>query len=197
MILFFKRFRLKKEMANEMESVWLRDYYLDRYGISIGQYSYGCFDSARFPGGTSIGRYCSFSRTCIVLNGNHGLDFLSLHPYLYNVSLGIVSQEAIRRTNLIVEDDVWVGHNAIILPSVRRIGRGSVIAAGAVVSKDVLPYEVVGGVPAQRIKMRFSEAVIDRIEKTNWWKWSKDELAQNIKDNKEMLYRPAEFFSNF
>lgn len=192
---FLNRLRLKRELNDQFESGWLRNYFKEQYAIEVGLYSYGCFDPVRIPRKTRIGRYCSFSSTCYFLNGNHGLDFISLHPYLYNVTLGMVKQETIVRTNFIVEDDVWVGHNAIILPSVNKIGRGAVIAAGAVVTKDVRPYEIVGSNPAKHIKFRFDEKVIERIEATQWWLLSKSELAERIKNEPDLIYSPKSYFN--
>lgn len=190
------KFKYRKEAKNEMESEWLRTYFKEHHDISVGLYSYGCFDTERFSRGMTIGRYCSFSRTCVFLNGNHGLSFLSLHPYLYNKSLGLVESETINRTKFEVADDVWVGHNAIILPSVSKIGRGAVVAAGAVVTTDVNPYEIVAGVPAKVIRKRFEENILKKIEESHWWKWEKDKLANEIKTNPNFIYNPSQFLDD-
>lgn len=75
--------------------------------------------------------------------------------------------------------DVWVGHGALVLPGV-TVGNGAVIGAGAVVTEDVEPYTVVAGVPAEPIRRRFSEAVANRIEATEWWHWDHDTLASRL-----------------
>jgi hypothetical protein len=111
------KIRLRPERRNEFESQWLRDYFFDRYQISIGLYSYGCFDASRIPRGTTIGRYGSFACSAQLFNGNHGIDFLALHPYLYNVRLGLVEQETIVRLQCVIEDDVWLGHSCVVLPA--------------------------------------------------------------------------------
>lgn len=188
------RLRLRRERKNQFESTWLRQFFKATHGISAGLYSYGCFDPVRISRGTVIGRYCSFSSSCRLLNGNHGLDFLSLHPYLYNTSLGIVEKETIKRTSFVVEDDVWIGENALILPSAERIGRGAVIAAGAVVTRPVQPYEIVGGVPATTIRFRFDPWTIERIEETKWWLWSKAELKTRLRENPNLIYGPFAYF---
>jgi len=190
------KFRIKRAIQNQFEDIWLRDYFYAKFNISVGLYSYGCFDSLRIPKNTKIGRYCSFSSTCYFLNGNHGLAYLSLHPYLYNPALNIVATETIERTEFIIEDDVWIGHNAIILPSVSKIGRGAVIAAGAVVTKNVAAYEIVGGVPAKAIGQRFDVDTIKRIESLKWWLWSKEKLAFEIKSNPNLIYKPVAHFSS-
>lgn len=172
----------------QFESSLLRRIYKCKYNIEIGMYSYGCFDISRFPSGIVIGRYCSFAPTSYVFGRNHGLEFLSLHPYLYNSALGVVMQDTIELHPCIIEDDVWFGHNSIILPSVKKIGRGAVIAAGAVVTTDVPRYAIVGGVPAKVIKYRFSPEVINAVENSQWWMLSKHELSQLIKNDPDFVF---------
>lgn len=179
---------------DELESEALRKYFVSKYEIEVGLYSYGCFDPKRIPRGTKVGRYCSFAPTSYIFNGNHGLDFISTNPYLYNTKLGLVEVEAIQRTRCTVEDDVWLGHNSIILPSVRVVGRGAIVAAGAVVTKDVPKYSVVAGNPARVIKYRFSEEVIHQIENTRWWELSKEGLSSLIRNQREMIYQPGIYF---
>lgn len=184
---------LKKD---QFTSITLRKYFSDKYNIEIGMYSYGCFCPVRIAAGTRIGRYCSIADTVRVLNGNHGLQYLTLHPYTYNTSLGIVDKETITRTRCIIADDVWIGHNAIILPNVTFVGRGAVIAAGAVVTKNVAPYSIVGGNPAKIIRMRFDEYIINQIETSRWWEWDKKKLSQQIVDLPELIFSPDTFFRN-
>ena len=188
-----EKIRMNRALKDQLQNGWLRAHFLEKYNISIGLYSYGCFDLKRVPRNTKIGRYCSFSPTCYFLNGNHGLSYLSLHPYLYNPALSLVPKETINRTSFTIEDDVWVGHNAIILPSVTTIGRGAVIAAGAVVTRNVAPYEIVGGVPAKTISFRFNPSTIEKIETSKWWLWSKEELTLQIQNNPEFIYTPNDY----
>ena len=191
-----ERMRLRKMLSNEFESQKLRRFFAERYGIEVGLYSYGCFDTARIPRNTQIGRYCSFAPTSYVFNGNHGLDFLSLHPYLYNPALAVVETETIRRTVCVFEDDVWVGHHAIVLPSVKRVGRGAVIAAGAVVTRDVPAYAIVAGNPAMIKRYRFAPDVIARIEETRWWTLSREQLATLVRDKPDLAYGPRRYFES-
>ena len=185
---------LRKHLNQPLTSEKLRSFFIERYQIDIGLYSYGCFDASRIARGTSIGRYCSFSNSAHILNGNHGIDFLSTHPYLFNVQLGCVDQETINRAKCSVEDDVWIGHSAIILPKTVVIGRGSVIAAGAVVTRSVPRYAIVAGNPAQIKRFRFSEKIIERIEETEWWKMSCTELKELMKQKQDMVFNPANYF---
>lgn len=78
---------------------------------------------------------------------------------------------------IVVGNDVWVGHGAILLGEV-RVGNGAILAAGSVVTKDVPPYTIVGGVPARPIRKRFSESVIQEVESLRWWDMSDAELER-------------------
>lgn len=196
MISLFEKFLLKILLKKQFTSAYLRKYFFEKYNINVGMFSYGCFDKNRIARGTIVGRYCSFANTVNIFNGNHGLEYLTLHAYAYNPSLGIVSSEKIVRTSCKVEDDVWLGHNSIILPSVRIIGRGSVVAAGAVVTKDVPRYAIVAGNPAKILRMRFNEETIKKIEYTKWWEWDLVKLKENIEKNPDLIYRPKQYLLN-
>lgn len=165
----------------EYESAYLRRLFLGRHGITIGLYSYGCFDRWRIPPGTTIGRYCSFARTSRILDANHPLSSISTHPFLYDPRFGVVDEIRITPTHIVIEDDVWVGHLAVITPSVARIGRGAIIGAGAVVTKDVAPYAIVAGNPAREIKRRFDDEKIAAIELSRWWELDRSALRQRIR----------------
>ena len=81
--------------------------------------------------------------------------------------------------DIVVGNDVWIGYEAVILAGV-TIGDGAIIGARAVVTKDVPPYTIVGGVPAKQIRKRFNEETIDILLKLKWWDWSKERIAKNI-----------------
>ena len=81
--------------------------------------------------------------------------------------------------DIVVGNDVWIGYEAVILSGV-TIGDGAVIGARAVVTKDVPPYTIVGGVPAKPIKKRFSDESIKKLQSIRWWDWSKEKIAENI-----------------
>ena len=81
--------------------------------------------------------------------------------------------------DIVVGNDVWIGYEAVILAGV-TIGDGAIIGARAVVTKDVPPYTIVGGVPAKPIRKRFNEETIDILLKLKWWDWSKERIAKNI-----------------
>lgn len=185
---------LKFYRRNEFESENLRKFFLKNYETQIGLYSYGCFDPKRIPRKTVIGRFCSFSPTCYFFNGNHPLHTITTHPYIYNPTLNLVTKENIKRTPCVVCDDVWIGHNAVILPSVDKIGRGAIVAAGAVVTKNVPPYAVLAGNPAKIMKYRFEKSVIKKIEESRWWEMSLDQLKKTMQENPSFIFTPEEYF---
>lgn len=192
---FIQRVRLKHLLKEQIRSETLRRIFQEKHGIEIGLYSDGCFDPTRVARGTVIGRYCSFTSTAHVFNGNHGLHFLTTHPFLYNPVFGMVEKESIQRRRCTISDDVWVGHNAIILPSVAEIGRGAVIAAGSIVTKNVPPFAVVGGNPAKVIKYRFAPEIIAAIEKSEWWLKEEKELEHLMHSIPGRVFSPAIYFA--
>lgn len=156
----------------------LRNLYKKAYDIDAGLYSYGCFDRDRFNPHVTIGRYCSFSNSCRRINANHGLDNMSMHPFFYNERMGFRENAHFERARCVIEDDVWIGHNAILLARVTRVGRGAAIAAGAIVTGDVPPYALVAGVPGKVVRYRFAPEVIEAIEATRWWELDETQLKQ-------------------
>lgn len=123
---------------------------------------------------TKIGSFCSIAPQ-VRIGGlsRHPVHFISTHPIFYSPlkQSGIsycVENKFDEREKNVIGNDVWIGFRAVILDGV-RIGDGAVIAAGAVVTKDVLPYSIMGGVPAKLIRKRFSDDVIDMLLKMKWW----------------------------
>jgi acetyltransferase-like isoleucine patch superfamily enzyme len=183
--------RLRWLRRDEYESQPLRDWFARDFGVEVGLYSYGCFDRWRFPARTRIGRYCSFAKTVRVVEANHPLDALTTHPFLYDPSFGIVDTHSPAPPWLEISDDVWVGHNATILAGCKAIGRGAVIAAGAVVTRNVGAYEIVSGLPAKRLKMRFSPDMIEALEASRWWELDRAGLKRLGRDQPDILLHPT------
>lgn len=129
--------------------------------VSVGEKTYGSLNVTDFsPADTKlvIGNYCSISPGVqFLLGGEHKIDSISTFPF--KVKCFGYEREAGSKGDIIIGDDVWIGTNAIICSGV-KIGQGAIIAAGAVVTKDVEPYAIVGGNPAKVIKYRFEEDVI-------------------------------------
>jgi acetyltransferase-like isoleucine patch superfamily enzyme len=174
-----------------MESLPLRRFFSKNYDINVGLYSYGCFDPWRISHHTTIGRYCSFAQTARVLNANHPMDAISTHPYMYQPSLGVTDKDPLNYNHLVVEDDVWVGHNATITPGCARIGRGAIIGVGAVVTRSVAPYSIVTGAPSRLLRMRFDDELIAAIEATRWWEMDKATFAERFRGNREVFFHPT------
>ena len=132
-----------------------------------------------------IGKFCSIAGNCIIGIGNHTLDYISSSSIFTERRNGTriswVNQDinAANYRKVMVGNDVWIGTRAIIMGGV-TIGDGAVIGAGAVVTKDVPPYAIVGGVPAKIIRYRFSEDIIDALKKIEWWDLPETILKGNI-----------------
>ncbi|OYQ28792.1 chloramphenicol acetyltransferase [Sandarakinorhabdus cyanobacteriorum] len=175
---------------NEYESTALRDWFSRRWKIEVGLYSYGCFDPWRISAHTRIGRYCSFARSARVIDQNHPLDALTTHPYLYERRFGVVAENLPEPPWLQVEDDVWVGHNATILPGCKFIGRGAVIAAGAIINQDIPRYAIAAGMPGRVLRQRFDAETIAAIEASQWWLLDKLALRDLIRQHPAAVFHP-------
>jgi len=102
-----------------------------------------------------------------------------MHGFFFNPKLGFVS-EGLTRSPLTIGNDVWLGHNSIIMPNVTSVGDGAVVAAGAVVNKDVPPYAVVVGNPGRVVRYRFDPATIERLLAERWWDKDIEDLRPDI-----------------
>ena len=173
-------FRLE---GGPMFSQTWREILLRHHGVLVGKYSYGpVLTPGLLPRGTQIGTYCSIGAGLIVRRRDHPVERPILHPFLYNASLGMVSHDTIpldQDNPLVVGHDVWMGDRVTILGGCKKIGNGAVIGAGAVVTRDVAPYSIVGGVPARLLRMRFGEDRISFIEASRWWEKDIAELIEN------------------
>lgn len=134
-----------------------------------------------------IGRYCSISNGVITVEGKHPLDRISTSPVFYSLNkqcgmtyaFDTTYEEVDRNERTIIENDVWIGERVIIKSGI-RIGTGAVVAMGAVVTKDVEPYSIVGGVPAKLIRKRFDAFSINHLLDSKWWEQSDAWIRENI-----------------
>lgn len=150
--------------------------------VIVGKGSYGKLSIKNY--GTNnivkIGCYCSIGDEVLFLASlEHPTNHLSTYPF--RVYQNNEKSEMFSKGDIILEDDVWVGYRAMILSGV-HIGQGAVVAAGAVVTKDVPPYAIVGGVPAKIIKYRFSPEVIEQLLKLDYCKLTDDMIREKIDD---------------
>lgn len=153
---------------------------------TLGDYSYVVNDSNVIY--TTIGKFCSIAAHTRIYPGNHPMQRASQSHFTYRASAYFEDAEddaaffAWRRsTPVTIGHDVWIGHGAIILPG-RSIGTGAVVAGGAIVTKDVAPYTIVGGNPAKPIRRRFPEAIAERLLALAWWDWEHDALHAALQD---------------
>lgn len=159
----------------------IRRIFTHYHGVSVGMYTHGgCFLPGNFPPGTKIGRYTSIYPTARAFNANHPMSHKSTHGFFFNPSLGYVHDDSLSRTHLTIGNDVWIGHNAIILASVASIGDGAVIAAGSVVHRNVPPYAVFVGNPGRVVRFRFSESLRAELLASRWWDNPVEELVSDI-----------------
>jgi carbonic anhydrase/acetyltransferase-like protein (isoleucine patch superfamily) len=133
---------------------------------------------------THMGRFCSIGPGCRFGGGRHPTDFVSTHPIFYspNPFTGVSFADRSyfdEYADIHIGHDVWIGANAIVLDGV-EIGDGAIIAAGAVVTSDVDPYAIVGGVPAKRIRFRFDEATVAALRASRWWERNPDWLRAHV-----------------
>lgn len=133
-----------------------------------------------------IGKFCSIACGAKFLfnSANHTLSSLSTYPFpLFFEEWGLekkgVTNAWDNKGDIIIGNDVWIGYEAVILAGV-TIGDGAIIGTRAVVTKDVPPYTIVGGVPAKPIKRRFPEETISALLEIQWWNWSEERIARNI-----------------
>ena len=163
-----ERFReyIKRKILRR--KIFLRDKFPE-YEIGVG--SYGGLRVVKYTDKFTlrIGKYCSFAEGVqIMLDGGHNTHWVTTYPF--NV-FGNCSQHRDHPTgkgDVIIGSDVWIGYNATILSGV-EIGSGAVVGANSTVTKNVPPYAIVAGNPAEIIKYRFSDDIIDKLMDLRWW----------------------------
>lgn len=133
-----------------------------------------------------IGKFCSVACGAKFLfnSANHAMASLSTYPFpLFFEEWGLEKKDVAKswdnKGDIIIGNDVWIGYEAVILAGV-TIGDGAIIGTRAVVTKDVPPYTVVGGVPAKPIRKRFDDKTISDLLEIQWWNWSSEKIAQNM-----------------
>ena len=133
-----------------------------------------------------IGKFCSIACGAKFLfnSANHAMASLSTYPFpLFFEEWGLEKKDVAKswdnKGDIIIGNDVWIGYEAVILAGV-TIGDGAIIGTRAVVTKDVPPYTVVGGVPAKPIRKRFDDKTVSDLLDIQWWNWSSEKIAENI-----------------
>lgn len=166
----------RRNTHNETSAV--NSFDLDK--VSVGRYTYGALRVIDGYGTNRlrIGSFCSIAEDVVfILNGEHALRSMTTFP-LRAFVLGMPEMYRGGR-DIVVEDDVWIGHGALILPGV-RIGKGSVVAAGAVVTGDIAPYAIVGGIPARQLGTRFATEVSARVKLLDLGLLSRERVQEHL-----------------
>ncbi len=135
-----------------------------------------------------IGSFCSIAcgAKFLFTGANHTLGSLSTYPFPiffeeWGLDVKNIRQAWDNRGDIVIGNDVWIGYEAVILSGV-TIGDGAVIGARAVVTKDVPPYTIVGGVPAKPIRRRFDDETAEKLRRISWWDWDEEKIKRSIAD---------------
>lgn len=152
-------------------------------GLGYMSYTSSCLE------GAVVGRYCSIANNVKLMGNPHPTDWVTTHTFAYGPryrdliqGAGFADWNAVApyRTeppSLTIGNDVWIGRDAVLARGI-TVGDGAIIASNAVVTRDVPPYAVVGGVPAKLIRFRFSDAVIERLLASQWWRYRVSDFGQ-------------------
>ncbi len=163
--------------------------------VTMGDYSY-C-DRYADLANAEVGKFSNIASFVRVGATDHPLDTASCHHFLYRSAdywddaendAAFFAHRLSRRA--VVGHDTWIGHGAMVKPEV-TLGHGAVVAAGAVVTKDVAPYTIVAGTPARPLRDRQPHAIAERLIALAWWDWGHDALRTALADFRAM---PAEAF---
>lgn len=133
-----------------------------------------------------IGKFCSIAcgAKFLFASANHTMQSLSTYPSPIFFEEWGLDGKNIRQTwdnkgDIVIGNDVWIGYEAVVLSGV-TVGNGAIIGARAVVTKDVPPYTIVGGIPARPIRKRFDDADIEKLEALCWWDWDEEKIRRAL-----------------
>lgn len=133
-----------------------------------------------------IGKFCSIAcgAKFLFTSANHAMSSLSTYPFpLFFEEWGLNRKDVTdawdRKGDIVIGNDVWIGYEAVLLSGI-TIGDGAIIGTRSLVTKDVPPYTIVGGIPAKPIRKRFDEQTIASLIAARWWDWPKEKIAQKL-----------------
>ena len=133
-----------------------------------------------------MGKFCSIAcgAKFLFTSANHTQKSLSTYPFPiffdeWDLDVEDITSAWDRKGDIIIGNDVWIGYEAVIMSGV-TIGDGAIIGARSVVTKDIPPYTIVGGVPARQIRRRFSEETIAALLELKWWNWPREKITRKI-----------------
>ena len=134
-----------------------------------------------------IGKYGSIAcgAKFVFTSANHTMKSLSTYPFpIFWEHFSLLPENVTdawdNKGDIVIGNDVWIGYEAVIMPGV-HIGDGAIIGTRAVVTRDVEPYTIVGGVPAKPIRKRFDQETIDKLLVLSWWDWDKERICMNLR----------------
>ena len=133
-----------------------------------------------------VGKFCSIAcgAKFLFTSANHKMHSISTYPFPiffeeWGLDVANITSAWDNKGDIVIGNDVWIGYEAIVLSGV-TIGDGAIIGTRAVVTKDVPPYTIVGGIPAKPIRKRFSDEVISKLLELQWWNWPENRIKENI-----------------
>lgn len=176
------RKRIKGKLFSSSEKmIYTKDIFGDRY--HIGDHTYGKPRVISWGEGTSlkIGKYCSIGRNVIIFLGSeHRIDWVSTYPFpvLWKEASSIPGHPS-TKGDVVIGNDVWIGFGVTILSGV-TVGDGAAIGACSVLIRDVPPYAIIGGNPAQVIRYRFEKETIQKLLRIKWWDWPDEKVKENV-----------------
>ncbi|NOW90348.1 virginiamycin A acetyltransferase [Clostridium beijerinckii] len=187
--------------SNDYQTIYLKNV-ITRANIKVGDYTiYNDFynDPREFEKNNVlyqypinndkliIGKFCSIACKAkfLMTSGNHTMKSLSTYtfPIFYEkwgLDVSLITNAWDNKGDIVIGNDVWIGYDAIIMSGV-KIGDGAIIGTRAIVTNDVPPYTIVGGIPAKVIKKRFGDDIILKLLKIKWWDWPYEKIKANIK----------------
>ncbi|MCC0709082.1 CatB-related O-acetyltransferase [Clostridioides sp. ES-S-0190-01] len=186
--------------SNDYQTIYLKNV-ITRDNIKVGDYTiYNDFYNDprdfeknnvlyQYPINTDkliIGKFCSIACNVkfLMTSGNHTVKSLSTYtfPIFYeewDLDINHITDAWDNKGDIVIGNDVWIGYDAVIMPGV-KIGDGAIIGTRAVVTNNVPPYSIVGGIPAKIIKKRFNDDIISKLLKIKWWDWSYEKIQSSI-----------------
>lgn len=175
--------RLRNAQALRRRHALLMDRQPQYRGCDIGRFSYGrpALHFADSGARLQVGQFCSFAEGVrIFLGGEHRTDWITTYPFaaMFEQAQGFTGHPA-TKGDVVIGNDVWLGHGAIVLSGV-HIGDGAVVGAGAVVARDVAPYSIVSGNPARVLRSRFAAADCEALLAIAWWDWPLERITAEL-----------------
>ncbi len=172
----------KRLFPSSRKIFYTKDLLGDRY--EIGEHTYGKPKVISWGEGASlsIGKYCSIGTDVVIFLGSeHRIDWVSTYPFpfIWPEAKSIQGHPS-TKGNVIIGNDVWIAFGTTILSGV-AIGDGAAIGACSVVTRDIPPYAIVAGNPAQVIRHRFDDETIRKLLEIKWWNWPDKKVAENVR----------------